>query len=70
MQLPAILTLIATSVALCASAQTRGDDLILDMNQAYKRGDTRRLTQLLPQARAHYQMLAAGKPSLMRIEKF
>ncbi len=53
MQLPAILTLIATSVALCASAQTRGDDLILDMNQAYKRGDTRRLTQLLPQARNH-----------------
>jgi soluble lytic murein transglycosylase len=30
-----------------------GDSLILEMNQAFRRGDRRRLAQLLPQARGH-----------------
>jgi soluble lytic murein transglycosylase len=30
-----------------------GDNLILEMNQAFRRGDRKRLTQLLPQARGH-----------------
>ena len=30
-----------------------GDSLLLDMSQAFKRGDRRRLTQLLPQAKGH-----------------
>ncbi|MDP3356510.1 MAG: transglycosylase SLT domain-containing protein [Polaromonas sp.] len=32
---------------------SRGDDALLEMNQAFKRGDKNRLTQLLPQARGH-----------------
>lgn len=32
---------------------SRGDDVLLEMNQAAKRGDKNRLTQLLPQARGH-----------------
>jgi soluble lytic murein transglycosylase len=32
---------------------SRGDDVLLEMNQAFKRGDKSRLTQLLPQARGH-----------------
>jgi soluble lytic murein transglycosylase len=53
MQFRTILTLIAAVVACGAQAQPRGDDLILDMHQAYKRGDTRKLTQMLPQLRGH-----------------
>ncbi len=32
---------------------SRGDDVLLEMNKAFKRGDKGRLTQLLPQARGH-----------------
>ena len=53
----AALTLVA---ALPAAAQTTpsaltsgGDNLILEMNKAFKRGDKTRLSQLLPQARGH-----------------
>ncbi|MCA0214349.1 MAG: lytic transglycosylase domain-containing protein [Proteobacteria bacterium] len=53
MQFRTILTLIAAVVACGAQAQPRGDDLLLDMHQAYKRGDTRKLTQMLPQLRGH-----------------
>ena len=56
MQFRTILTLIALAWSCTASAQApapRGDDLILEMNQAFKRGDKRRLAQLLPQARGH-----------------
>jgi soluble lytic murein transglycosylase len=57
----AILTPIALTLGLLASvpapvqAQGQGanDALILDMNQAFKRGDRKRLTALLPQARGH-----------------
>ncbi len=31
----------------------RGDELLLEMNQAFKRGDKSKLAQLLPQARGH-----------------
>ena len=48
-----ILTLIALVLAGTAHAQPKGDDLILEMNQAYKRGDKRKLSQSLPLARGH-----------------
>ena len=32
---------------------SRGDDVLLEMNQAFKRGDKNRLSALLPQARGH-----------------
>jgi soluble lytic murein transglycosylase len=34
-------------------AAGRGDDVLVDMNQAFKKGDRKRLAQLLPQARGH-----------------
>ena len=46
--------LCGTLLAGSACAQTgRGDDVILDMQKAYRSGDKRRLTALLPQARGH-----------------
>ena len=36
-----------------ALAQNRGDDALLDMQQAFRKGDRKRLEQLLPQARGH-----------------
>ena len=55
MRLLRILTLIAVSVLGSSSqAQTpRGDDLILDMSQAYRQGNRQKLAQLLPQVRGH-----------------
>ncbi len=53
MQFRAILTSIVLVLPLTVLAQAKGDDLILDMAQAYKRGDGKRLTALLPQARGH-----------------
>ena len=45
---------IAAFLCVPASAQTApGDALIIDMNQAFKRGDKKRLTALLPQAKGH-----------------
>ena len=34
-------------------ASERGDAVVLDMAAAFKKGDRKRLTQLLPQARGH-----------------
>ncbi|MFN3376775.1 MAG: transglycosylase SLT domain-containing protein [Burkholderiaceae bacterium] len=34
-------------------AQPRGDDVLLEMQQAFRKGDRKRLEQLLPQARGH-----------------
>ena len=34
-------------------ANAAGDNLLLDMNQAFKRGDRKKLAQLLPQAKGH-----------------
>ncbi|HSI55885.1 MAG TPA: transglycosylase SLT domain-containing protein [Ramlibacter sp.] len=53
MRLPRILTLIALSVACQVQAQPRGDELVLEMNQAFRQGNRAKLTQLLPQARGH-----------------
>ncbi|MDP3760882.1 MAG: transglycosylase SLT domain-containing protein [Ramlibacter sp.] len=53
MKLLRILTLIAVSVVGPAQAQPKGDDLIVEMNQAYRQGNRPKLAQLLPQARGH-----------------
>jgi soluble lytic murein transglycosylase len=65
MQLPTILTSIAVLTSLMlltavpahaqsrTSGKARSDDAILDMSQAFKRGDQKRLTALLPQVRGH-----------------
>ncbi len=54
MRLPRILTLIAITLACTgAQAQARGDDVILEMNQAFQKKDRARLAQLLPAARGH-----------------
>ncbi|MES2415228.1 MAG: transglycosylase SLT domain-containing protein [Pseudomonadota bacterium] len=49
--------LLTATVCIPASAQSggasSGDSVLLDMNQAFKRGDRRKLAQLLPQARGH-----------------
>ncbi len=53
MRLLRILTLIALAGAACVHAQVKGDDLILDMNQAFRQGNRARLVQLLPLVRGH-----------------
>ena len=61
MQLRTILTLIPPSLALMASllvptsvhAQARGDEVITEMSQAFKKGDRKRLGILLPLASGH-----------------
>ena len=52
---PILLALAASAVCLPTLAQNnaRGDDVLLDMSQAFKRGDRKRLAALLPQARGH-----------------
>ena len=54
-RLPSILTLLSVlSLTACSSlAQNRGDDALLDMQQAFRRADKTRLTQLLPQVQGH-----------------
>ncbi len=49
----AILTLIVLVVPMHSQAQNRGDDIILEMNQAYRQADRKKLASLLPQARGH-----------------
>ncbi|ART56136.1 lytic transglycosylase [Acidovorax carolinensis] len=56
--LRAILTpLVAASVLVTAAplvqAQNRGDDTLLEMQQAFRKGDRKKLEQLLPAARGH-----------------
>ncbi len=53
MMLLRILTLIAAAVAGCVQAQPKGDDLMLEMNQAFRQGNRQKLAQLLPQVRGH-----------------
>jgi soluble lytic murein transglycosylase len=53
MKLRTILTLIAASLACTAQAQGAGDEVLLEMNLAYRQGNQARLAQLLPQARGH-----------------
>ncbi len=44
---------VALSGAWAQTGGSRGDDVLLEMGQAFKRNDKSRLTQLLPQARGH-----------------
>jgi soluble lytic murein transglycosylase len=53
MKLLRILTLISLAVAATAHAQPRGDDLIVEMSQAYRQGNKQKLAMLLPLARGH-----------------
>ena len=57
-RLPSILTLLGvlslSSLCGCASfAQTRGDETILEMHQAFRKADRSRLAALLPQVQGH-----------------
>ena len=52
MKLRTILALIAMTLSCQAGAQSR-DEIILEMNQAFKQGNRQKLTQLLPLARGH-----------------
>lgn len=54
-QLPSILTLVGVlSLSACSVlAQNRGDDALLEMQQAFRKGDKTRLTALLPQLQGH-----------------
>jgi soluble lytic murein transglycosylase len=53
MKLLRILTLIALAAASQAQAQPQGDDVILEMSQAFRQGNKAKLAQLLPLARGH-----------------
>jgi soluble lytic murein transglycosylase len=53
MRLLRILTLIALSVVGPSQAQPKADDVVLEMNQAFRQGNRARLAQLLPLARGH-----------------
>ncbi|HSH91182.1 MAG TPA: transglycosylase SLT domain-containing protein [Ramlibacter sp.] len=53
MKLPRILTLIALAMACSVQAQPRQEDVILEMNQAFRQGNKAKLAQLLPAARGH-----------------
>ncbi len=48
-----VLTLFASPPAIAQSSHSASDSVLLDMNQAFKRGDRKKLAQLLPQARGH-----------------
>ncbi len=52
-----VLTLFASPPAIAQTpaqgANSASDSVLLDMNQAFKRGDRKKLAQLLPQARGH-----------------
>jgi soluble lytic murein transglycosylase len=53
MKLLRILTLIALAAASQVQAQAPGDDLILEMSQAFRQGNKAKLAFLLPQVRGH-----------------
>ncbi|MCM2253365.1 MAG: lytic transglycosylase domain-containing protein, partial [Ramlibacter sp.] len=53
MKLRRILTPILLAVACQAQAQSRADELVVEMNQAFRQGNKARLAQLLPQVRGH-----------------
>jgi soluble lytic murein transglycosylase len=46
-------TMSATAQTTAAATLTRADDTVLEMGQAFRRGDKARLTALLPQTRGH-----------------
>ncbi len=48
-----VLTLFTSPSAIAQSSHVASDSVLLDMNQAFKRGDSKKLAQLLPQVRGH-----------------
>ena len=50
---PLIAGALLAAVAPLAQAQNKGDDTLLEMNQAFRKGDRKKLEQLLPAARGH-----------------
>ena len=50
---PLVASALLSSATPLAFAQNSGDGVLLEMSQAFRRGDRNRLTQLLPQARDH-----------------
>ncbi len=53
MKLLRILTLIAAALSSAAYGQSKGDDLVLEMQQAFAQANRQKLTQLLPRVRGH-----------------
>src|SRR5687768_11396123 len=51
--LTSITLAVAGTVPVHAQPVAAGDNVLLEVNQAYKRGDRKRLTALLPQTRGH-----------------
>ncbi len=50
---PLLTTAVLAASAPWAAAQNRGDDTLLELQQAFRKGDRQRLTTLLPGARGH-----------------
>ena len=50
---PLLTTAVLAAAAPWAAAQNRGDDTLLEMQQAFRKGDKQKLTGLLPGARGH-----------------
>ena len=50
---PLLAATVLTTAAPLAAAQNRGDDALLAMQQAYRKGDRNQLAQLLPSVRGH-----------------
>ena len=50
---PLVATAVLAGVAPLVQAQNRGDDTLLEMQQAFRKGDRKKLEQLLPAVRGH-----------------
>ncbi|MCQ9371893.1 hypothetical protein NQ024_11745, partial [Corynebacterium sp. 35RC1] len=50
---PLLAAAVMATAAAPVQAQNRGDEALLQMQQAYRKGDRARLTQLLPDMRGH-----------------
>ena len=50
---PLAVTAVLAAAAPLAQAQNRGDDTLLEMSQAFRKGDRNKLAQLLPAVRGH-----------------
>ena len=48
-----VATIVAASVPSTALAQGANDSVLTEMAQAFRKGDRKKLAQLLPQARGH-----------------
>ena len=50
---PLVAAAVLATAAPLVQAQNRGDDTLLEMHQAFRKGDRKKLEQLLPAARGH-----------------